>query len=74
MKFNEQNELMFIVEGSVLQELQINDDIKEKINYLINKSDTSNFLIRLNGAFDIEESIQKSFNDTVISQHDKEKS
>ena len=74
MKFNEDNELKFILEGNIQQVLKVDDGLKEKINYLIDKSDTSNFLIRLNGAFDgvIDDAIQQTFENTVNNTYDKE--
>jgi len=74
MKFNNDNELKFIVEGTIQQVLQVDDDLKEKINYLIDKSDTANFLIRLNGAFDgaIDDAIQQNFENAVNNNYDKE--
>lgn len=74
IEFNNDNKLTFVAKGNIDEELNINDEIKTKINKLIEKSDTSNVLTRLNSKFDTEmyKAIPIAFENAVNKEYKEE--
>lgn len=73
IKFNRKNELVYAINGVINNELEVNDEIKEKTNRLIEKSDTSNFLLKLNAVFysELDNAIQTAFENAVNKEYKK---
>ena len=73
IEFNQDNKLAFIVKGNVEDELIITDEIKTKINKLIEKSDTSNVLTRLNSNYttELDTAIQVAFEKAVNKEYEE---
>lgn len=73
IEFNQDNQLTFIAKGNLKEEININDDLKNKINELIEKSDTSNVLMRINNHFgtELDSFIQVAFENAVNKEYDE---
>ena len=71
IEFNQDNKLAFVVKGNVEDELSLNDEVKTKINKLIEQSDTSNVLIRLNNNFinELDKFIPIAFENAVNKEY-----
>lgn len=73
IEFNNKGELAYIMKGSVADELEVNSEIKEKINKLVTKRDMANLLLDFNSELysEIGKALQIAFENVVNKRYER---
>ena len=73
IEFNNKGELVYIMKGTLNDELEVNDVIKEKLNTLMTKHDTANILIKINADLfsEMDKAIQLAFENAVDKTYER---